>query len=73
VTVSAGEITTEEMPANMRRRLPEYPLPFMRIARVVIDKQLQGLGLGKTLLRSSFQLGLPIYAGQLFLLLLYAL
>ena len=60
VTVSAGEITTEELPAALRCRLPEYPLPIMRIARLAIDKQFQGLGLGKKLLRASFQLALEM-------------
>ncbi len=60
VTVSAGEITTEKLPADIRCRLPEYPLPIMRIARLAIDKRVQGLGLGKKLLRASFQLALEM-------------
>ncbi|NOR80396.1 MAG: GNAT family N-acetyltransferase [Methyloprofundus sp.] len=60
ITVSAGEITVEDLPSQTRRRLPEYPLPVMRIARLAIDKQFQGLGLGKKILRSSFQLALEM-------------
>lgn len=33
---------------------------FMRIARLAIDKQFQGLGLGKKLSRASFQLALEM-------------
>ena len=60
VTVSAGEISTEELPKELRSRLPEYPVPIMRIARLAIDKQFQGLGLGKKLLRASFKLALEM-------------
>lgn len=62
VTVSAGEINVENLPASLRHRLPEYPLPIMRIARLAIDKQFQGLGLGKKILRASFQLALEMKA-----------
>ena len=60
VTVSAGEITSEKLPTDIRIRLPEFPLPIMRIARLAIDKQFQGLGLGKKLLRASFKLALEM-------------
>ncbi len=60
LTVSAGEITVEDLPNQTRRRLPEYPLPIMRIARLAIDKKFQGLGLGKKILRASFILALEM-------------
>lgn len=62
VTVSAGEISVENLPDITRGRLPEYPLPIMRIARLAIDKQFQRLGLGKKILRASFQLALEMKA-----------
>lgn len=60
VTVSAGEITVDDLPLLIRQRLPEYPLPIMRIARLAIDKQFQGIGLGKKILRASLQLALDM-------------
>ena len=60
ITVSAGEIAVEDLPSQARHRLPEYPLPVMRIARLAIDKQFQGLGLGKKILRYGFQLALEM-------------
>jgi GNAT superfamily N-acetyltransferase len=60
VTISAGEMSAEKLPVDMRSRLPDYPLPIMRIARLAIDKQFTGLGLGKKLLRSSFKLALEM-------------
>ncbi|MCK5122519.1 MAG: GNAT family N-acetyltransferase [Methylococcales bacterium] len=62
VTVSAGEISVENLPGSLRRRLPEYPLPIMRIARLAIDEQFQRLGLGKKILRASFQLAFEMKA-----------
>ncbi|MFI3222153.1 MAG: hypothetical protein QX191_03860 [Methylococcaceae bacterium] len=43
VTVSAGEITSEKLPTDIRIRLPEFPLPIMRIARLAIDKQFHSM------------------------------
>lgn len=60
ITVSAGEIAVDDLPRQLSHRLPEYPLPVMRIARLAIDKQFQGLGLGKKILCSSFQLALDM-------------
>jgi len=60
VTVSAGEISSEGLPLPLRQRLPEYPLPIMRIARLAIDQQFQSLGLGRKILRASFQLALEM-------------
>lgn len=60
VTVSAGEIATQKLSSITNARLPEYPLPILRIARLAVDKQFQGLGLGKRLLRASFELALDM-------------
>jgi len=60
VTVSAGEISVENLPDSTRKRLPEFPLPIMRIARLAVDIQFQGLGLGKKILGASFQLALEM-------------
>jgi GNAT superfamily N-acetyltransferase len=60
VTVSAGEITPTKLSSVTRARLPEYPLPILRIARLAVDKRFQGLGLGKKLLRASFELALDM-------------
>ena len=40
------------------RRLPSYPLPVLRLARLGVDTRAQGLGIGKALLRHV--LGLAI-------------
>jgi hypothetical protein len=38
--------------ARLRKRLPAYPLPVLRLARLGVDTRAQGLGIGKTLLRT---------------------
>jgi GNAT superfamily N-acetyltransferase len=59
-TVSAGEMSAESLPPLLRRRLPSYPLPVMRLARLAVDKSFQGRGIGKLLLRAMLILALEI-------------
>ncbi|MCP4698965.1 MAG: GNAT family N-acetyltransferase [Gammaproteobacteria bacterium] len=60
VTVSAGEITAENLRADLRKKLPAYPLPILRIARLAVDLRFQNLGIGKLLLKQMFQLALEM-------------
>ena len=56
LTVAAGSLEIDDLPAAARRRLPSYPLPILRIARLAVDAAFQGSGVGRELLR--FALGL---------------
>ena len=58
VTVSSGEITAEQLAATVRKRLPDYPLPILRLARLAVDQVFQGQGVGKLLLKSMLELAL---------------
>jgi GNAT superfamily N-acetyltransferase len=59
VAVAVGEIEREKVPsAKLRKRLPAYPLPVLRLARLGVDQRAQGLGIGKALLRHVFNLAL---------------
>jgi GNAT superfamily N-acetyltransferase len=58
VTAAAGSIEIDDLPAPARRRLPGYPLPVLRIARLAVDASFQGSGVGRELLR--FALGLAL-------------
>ena len=60
VTVSSGEMTAESLPRTLRRRLPSYPLPILRIARIAVDERFQGHGIGRLLLRSMLRLALDV-------------
>jgi GNAT superfamily N-acetyltransferase len=55
-TVSPSEMTVVDLPASRRKRLPQYPLPVLRLARMAVDEQSQGRGVGKALLRAVFLL-----------------
>lgn len=58
VTVSNGEIMAEKLAASLRKRLPDYPLPILRIARLAVDQRFQGHGIGKLLLKAMLELAL---------------
>lgn len=51
-TVAASEIPPEGLPAMKRRRLPRYPVPVLRLARLAVDERARGRGVGTMLLRS---------------------
>lgn len=51
-TVAASSIERVALPsARLRKRLPAYPLPVLRLARLGVDARAQGAGIGKGLLR----------------------
>lgn len=51
-TVAASSLERMKVPnARLRRRLPSYPLPVLRLARLGVDRRAQGLGIGNALLR----------------------
>jgi GNAT superfamily N-acetyltransferase len=56
VTVAPADIEGDDLPAALRRRLPAYPLPVLRIGRLATDVATRGLGVGKALLRYAFAL-----------------
>ena len=49
-TVSAASFEKEEMPPEMAKRLPHYPVPAAVLGRLAIAQQYQGSGLGEALL-----------------------
>lgn len=58
-TVAPSSIERASVPsARLRKRLPSYPLPVLRLARLGVDTRAQGLGIGKGLLRHVLGLSL---------------
>ena len=58
-TVAASSLERASVPsARLRRRLPGYPLPVLRLGRLGVDTRARGLGLGRALLRHVFGLAL---------------
>ena len=57
-TVSPGHLEVEGLPAVARKKLPHYPIPVLRLARLAVEESAQGRGLGSQLLRFVLQLAL---------------
>jgi GNAT superfamily N-acetyltransferase len=58
-TVSTATIERDTVPsARLRKRLPGYPLPVVRLARLGVDVRHQGIGIGRALLGHVFHLAL---------------
>lgn len=59
-TVAAAHVEIDELPAAAHKKLPRYPLPVLRLARLGVDQSAQGQGLGLQLLRFVLQLALAM-------------
>jgi GNAT superfamily N-acetyltransferase len=55
-TVAPSEIAADDLPTSRRKRLPQYPLPVLRLARLATDDRARGQGVGSALLRAVFAL-----------------
>lgn len=49
-TLSAASFEKNDLPAELARRLPHYPVPAAVLGRLAVDLRSQGCGLGETLL-----------------------
>jgi GNAT superfamily N-acetyltransferase len=50
-TVAPGPLDIEDLPAVIRKKMPRYPLPILRLARLAVDQSARSQGLGRQLLR----------------------
>lgn len=55
-TVAAADVEIDDLPAAVHGKLPRYPLPVLRLARLAVDQSVQGQGLGFELLRFVLRL-----------------
>ncbi len=55
-TVTPSEILTVRLPATQRKKLPSYPLPVLRLARLAVDRRAQGQGVGRQLFTAMLAL-----------------
>jgi predicted N-acetyltransferase YhbS len=60
VTVAAATLQGEDFPSLRAKKFPQYPLPALRLARLAVIKRYQGKGVGSSLLRYVFSLGLEM-------------
>ena len=59
-TVAAGSIQVDDLPSGLRGRIPRYPLPILRLARLAVDQRVQHRGTGSALVRFVCQLALEM-------------
>ena len=52
-TLCSGAIDVKDLPDNFLKKLPKYPVPIVRLARLAVDKEQQGNGYGELLLMDS--------------------
>lgn len=58
-TVASGSLERHSVPdPRLRKRLPDYPLPVLRLARLGVDRRAHGLGLGSALVRHVLRMAL---------------
>ncbi len=55
-TIAPSAIEVEHLPAARRKRLPGYPVPVLRLARLAVGERAQGRGVGLALLKAVFVL-----------------
>jgi GNAT superfamily N-acetyltransferase len=54
-SISAGSVSAEEAPARISKGLARHPIPVILLARLAVDKDEKGTGLGKALLKDALQ------------------
>lgn len=54
VTVAAATVDADDLADG--RRMPPYPLPVLRVARLAVSETDRGRGLGKALLRHAIEI-----------------
>jgi GNAT superfamily N-acetyltransferase len=52
-SISAGAVSADEAPARISKDLARHPIPVILLARLAVDKNEKGTGLGKALLKDA--------------------
>jgi len=58
VTVSVGSLMRDDLPKNIQKKFPAYPLPILHITRLGVDIRYQNRGVGKELMVMVFRLAI---------------
>lgn len=53
-TLATAQVVFEDIPDTYRSKLPKYPIPALRIARLAVSENQQGKGIGKWMLTQAF-------------------
>ena len=62
VTLSNAEVEARKFPEDVRKKLPRYPVPAVRIGKLAVDARFRGIGLGSWLLRRAIEKALMVSA-----------
>ncbi|HUW40508.1 MAG TPA: GNAT family N-acetyltransferase [Rectinemataceae bacterium] len=62
MTLASAQVEARSLPEAMRAKLPRYPVPAFRIAKLAIDTRFQGAGAGSWLLRQALEKALSVSA-----------
>jgi GNAT superfamily N-acetyltransferase len=62
-TVAPGQIEIYDLPAAARKKIPRYPLPVLRLARLAVDRSARSQGLGAEVLRYVLKLAANMAEG----------
>ena len=54
-SICSASINFEELPENISKQLPHYPVPAARLSRLAVDLKMQGTGLGERLLFNALK------------------
>lgn len=60
VSLTLGQIDTFDAPDRVRQGMGQYPIPMIILARLAVDRQYRGLGLGTGLLKEAIKKALII-------------
>jgi len=58
ITLSVGSLMRNELPKDIQKKFPLYPLPLLHISRLGVDVKYQKQGVGKELMVTAFKLAL---------------
>lgn len=54
-TLASGAVACANLPADVARKLPQHPIPVVLLARLAVDKSVQGRRVGEALLTDALQ------------------
>ncbi len=52
-SLSAGSVSVEDLPLELARKLPRYPVPVALLGRLAVDETFKGRGLGSIMLSDA--------------------
>lgn len=59
-SLALGRVERKELPRAMKKDMPSHPIPLVLLARLAVDRSLQGRGLGSAMVRDAFLRGVEV-------------